>query len=447
MGIVKKVQFPFSAAGRILFIRNANLLLCCVEQKGKSRHMEGKQSGHLVCQPAGIRQRSCTAGTGKTRRDDQTVLARDNGVADVWRQVPSVERAEELARARIAHVRKLAVLRANGLGDFLFVLPALEALHAAYPQAELVLLALSWHAAFLSQRPSPVDRVIEVPPYSGISTDPQERIDQTRVSRFFQTMRQEGFDLACQFHGGGHFSNPFVRQLGARVTIGLKAEDAVPLDRWIPYSYFQVEYLRYLEVVALAGAASCDPEPHVTVTARDRAEAEHVLPETSRPLAILHPGARDLGRRWPAEKFASVGDVLAQDGLQIAITGTLDEQEVVTRMEEEMQMPGVNLCGRLTLGGLAALLARSRVVVANDTGTLHLAHAVGARTVGIYWCFNVITAAPVSRLRHRPLVSWQLNCPVCGCDRSRGHCSHTASFVSSVSTDEVIAAARDLLHL
>lgn len=402
---------------------------------------------HLMCQSKGIRQISCAAEVDGMQRDDQAVLARGNGAGDVWNQVSSAERDEVLARARIAHVRKLAVLRANSLGDFLFVLPALEALHAAYPQAELVLLALSWHAAFLNQRPSPVDRVIEVPPYSGISTDPQERIDQVRVRRFFQAMQQEGFDLACQFHGGGHFSNPFVQQLGARVTIGLKAEDAVPLDRWIPYSYFQVEYLRYLEVVALAGAASCDPEPHVTVTERDRAEAEHVLPETPRPLAILHPGARDLGRRWPAEKFASVGDVLARDGLQVAITGTRDEQEVVACVEEAMQMPGVNLCGRLSLGGLAALLARSRVVVANDTGTLHLAHAVGARTVGIYWCFNVITAAPVSRQRHCPLVSWQLDCPVCGCDRSRGHCSHTASFISSVSTDEVIAAARNLLLL
>jgi ADP-heptose:LPS heptosyltransferase len=113
---------------------------------------------------------------------------------------------------------------------------------------------------------------------------------------------------------------------------------------------------------------------------------------------------------------------------------------------EAMHAESANLCGRLSLGGLAALLARSRVVVSNDTGPLHLAHAVGARTVGIYWCLN-LTAAPLSRLRHVPLVSWQLHCSVCGCNRSREHCAHTTSFVSSISTDEVIAAAQSLLNL
>lgn len=346
---------------------------------------------------------------------------------------------------RIANVWKLAVLRANRLGDFLFSSSALEALHATYPQAELVLLALPWHAAFLKQRPSPVDRVIVVPPYGGVSVDPHEETDQAQVSRFFQAMQQEGFDLACQFHGGGHFSNPFVKQLGARVTIGLKAEDAIPLDRWLPYSYYQSEYIRYLEVAALAGARFHRVEPHITVTEQDRAEAGQVLPEMAPPLAVLHPGARDPGRRWPPEKFALVGDALAQSGLRIAITGTHGEQELAARVGEAMHAESLNVCGRFSLGGLAALLARSRVMVSNDTGPLHLAHAVGARTVGIYWCLNMITAAPLSRLRHHPLVSWQLNCPVCGCDRSCNHCAHTVSFVSSISADEVIAAAHSLL--
>jgi ADP-heptose:LPS heptosyltransferase len=260
-------------------------------------------------------------------------------------------------------------------------------------------------------------------------------------------MRQEGFDLACQFHGGGHFSNPFVQQLGARVSIGLRDADAPPLDRWIPYRYFQAEYYRYLEVAALVGARAESAEPSITVTGRDRAEAARIWPETDQGLAIVHPGARDPRRRWPAEKFALVGDALARSGLRVLLTGTGEEEEITARVAEAMREPCVNLCGRLSLGGLAALLADSRVMVANDTGTLHLAHAVGARTVGLYWCFNLLTAAPLSRLRHAPLVSWQLNCPVCGCDHSHGHCEHTESFVSDISTDEVIAAAQSLLKL
>jgi len=54
----------------------------------------------------------------------------------------------------VKDVRKLAVLRANAIGDYLVSLPALEALRAAYPQAELVLLGAGWHASFLAGRPA-----------------------------------------------------------------------------------------------------------------------------------------------------------------------------------------------------------------------------------------------------------------------------------------------------
>lgn len=59
---------------------------------------------------------------------------------------------------RFEGVRKIAVLRANALGDYVFSLPALDALRAAYPQAEIVLLGQPWHARFLAGRPGPLDR-------------------------------------------------------------------------------------------------------------------------------------------------------------------------------------------------------------------------------------------------------------------------------------------------
>src|SRR5437667_7394301 len=70
---------------------------------------------------------------------------------------------------RVPDVHKIAVLRANAIGDLTFALPALEALCAAYPGAELVLLGQEWHARFLEGRPGPVDRVVVVPPYRGVS--------------------------------------------------------------------------------------------------------------------------------------------------------------------------------------------------------------------------------------------------------------------------------------
>ena len=162
----------------------------------------------------------------------------------------------------VKDVRKLAVLRANAIGDYLVSLPALEALRAAYPDAELVLLGSGWHAGFLAGRPGPVDRCLPVPPTAGVRDDRPPSLPAV-VDRFFARMRAERFDLAVQLHGGGRHSNAFVRRLGARVTAGSRAPDAPPLDRTVPYTPYQHEVHRFLEVAGLVGAAPVTLEPRL----------------------------------------------------------------------------------------------------------------------------------------------------------------------------------------
>jgi ADP-heptose:LPS heptosyltransferase len=336
-------------------------------------------------------------------------------------------------------VHKIAVLRANALGDYIFALPALDALRAAYPDAEVVLLGAPWHARFLTGRPGPVDRVIELPPEPG--------------EPFLAAMRAERFDLAIQLHGGGRTTNPLVAGLGARITAGLRAEGAAPLDRWIRYVYYQPEVFRYLEVVGLVGAHPVGYRPELALTDDDRKEAAAVVPHQAGPLVALHPGATDDRRRWPADRFSAVGDALAAD---ILITGTGAERALVEEVIGGMHRPVRPLVDALSLGGLAALYERCAVVISNDTGPVHLAAAVGAPTVGLYWVGNLINGAPVDRRRHRPLVSWTIHCPECGQDCTRdlypartggGHpgCAHSPSFVADIATVEVVDAARELL--
>ncbi|MDQ3856391.1 MAG: glycosyltransferase family 9 protein [Chloroflexota bacterium] len=345
----------------------------------------------------------------------------------------------------LADIRRLAVLRANGLGDFLFCLPALEALRLAYPEAEIVLLASPWHEEFLAGRPGPVDRVVVVPPSQGVRVEPNTTPNAQELERFFAGMRAERFDLALQLHGGGRYSNPFVLELGARVTAGLRTADAAPLDLAVPYIYYQPEILRYLEVVSLVGARPSGLEPNVTLKEADVEEAQAVVPDDGRPLAVLHPGANDTRRQWPVEQFAAVGDALVDAGVRVLITGTEPERRLVEGVAHAMRRQAESLCGQLTIGGLAGLLSRCSVVVSNDSGPLHLAAAVGAPTVGIYWCGNLINAGPMTRSRHRPAVSWRLHCPVCGLDCTRDQCPHGASFVVEVAVDEVVSSALELL--
>ena len=348
------------------------------------------------------------------------------------------------AGAVVPDVRKIAVLRANALGDFVFALPAMQALRRTYPRAEIVLLGRRWHAEFLDGRPGPIDRVL-VMPEGAIGDDPRATPRPDEVDAFIALLQAEQFDVAVQIHGGGKNSNPFLLRGAARLTVGLRTPDAAALDRWVPYLYFQPETLRYLEVVALVGATTSAIEPRLQVTAADLSESCRVVQYTPRPLAVLHPGASAMARRWPAERFALVADALAQRGYDIVLTGVPDEQGTVDQVVRRMQHPAQDVCGRLTLNGLTGLLARAALLVSNDTGPLHVAMALGTPTVGIYWCGNLINAGPFSRTWNRPAVSWRVICPVCGVNTLAEKCPHGHPPVDDVCVEEVLDHVLDLL--
>lgn len=230
------------------------------------------------------------------------------------------------------------------------------------------------------------------------------------------------------------------------MSIGLATPDAVPLDRWVPYLFYQPEIMRYLEVMALVGATTCQLEPRLNLTRRDLAEANlAVPPSANRPLVALHPGAGDPRRRWPVEKFAEVGRALVKAGAEVVVTGGPAEAKLVEAVVRGMAGQARNLCGYLSLNGLLGLFSRCDLVISNDSGPLHLAMAVGAPTVSIYWCGNLITAGPLTRTRHRPAISWRLECPLCGRNTTTDRCDHRASFVAEVTVAEVQQAAFDLL--
>ena len=345
----------------------------------------------------------------------------------------------------VQDVHKIAVLRAGGLGDFIFTLPALRALRETYPEAKLTLLGGPLQTGLLEGRTEPVQHAITVPSSTGVNgPDTGVEEDEGALQSFFIRMKEERFDLALQMHGGGGYSNPFVSRLQARVTAGTRTPEAPPLDRTIPYVYHQSEVLRHLEVANLVGARTADLEPRLPIMNGDLAEAGCVVPNTDRPLVALHPGAGDPRRQWPPGKFAAVGDSLAEAGARVVIVGVEEDRALVSGIAATMRHEATDLCGRLSLAGLAGVLSRCAVVVSNDSGPLHLAGAVGAATVGIYWGPNLINAGPPTRARHRPALSWRSDCPVCGTTLFDNDCGHAVSVIADIPTGEVAEYALEL---
>ncbi|GAC1455945.1 MAG: glycosyltransferase family 9 protein [Pseudarthrobacter sp.] len=360
---------------------------------------------------------------------------------------------------RFDGVSRIALLRGGGLGDLMFALPAVSALKAAYPGSTVTLLGTPVHEALVAATHTDVDDVLVLPVAEGVRPG---REDPAAVAAFVGAAHERQFDLAVQLHGGGRFSNPFLLQIQARHTVGSGTPDAVPLERTLPYTYYQHEPTRALEVAGLAGAAPVLLEarlnPRAEFVARLPAVLGAALPGEGQPLLVLHPGATDPRRHWPAESFGAVARAAADDGARVLVVGDQSETELadavvgaaVGRATGNGQVSSV--AGTLGLGELAALLARADAVLANDSGPRHLAQALGAPTVGIYWSGNALTAGPLGRGRHRVHLSWVTHCPVCGADVTQvgwtaPRCPHDDSLVAGIRWDDVYVDVRSLLAL
>jgi ADP-heptose:LPS heptosyltransferase len=154
---------------------------------------------------------------------------------------------------------------------------------------------------------------------------------------------------------------------------------------------------------------------------------------------VLHPGASSPTRRWPVERYAAVGDGLAADGWDVVLTGVGQEREISAAVRDRMRAPATDLTGATGLGGLAALLRDSALLVGNDTGSAHLAAAVGARSVTVFLPGDPVRWAHPGP-RHRAVVA-DVDCAPC----PHLVCPIDFRCAASVRPSAVLAAARELV--
>jgi len=348
-----------------------------------------------------------------------------------------------LAQSVLNSCHRIAVLRANGLGDFLFATPALRALGNAFPDAEITYLCQPWLRPFVDGRYPYIHRVMTVPPAHGIRSGYADDVTAARERHdFFARCRADRFDLAIQMHGGGVQSNPFLRQIGARATVGLTGRGATPVDINHPYAYYQPEVCRYLELVSRIGVPSDGLQMDAPELPGDVDRLHVAWPNLPiQQYLVVNPGASDPRRHWPVERFAAVAEhAYRTQSLMCVVTGSLRERSLAEELCARTTTPTVNLAGQLDVGATVALLRRARLVVSNDTGLSNLAYAVATPAVVIYWCGNLITAGPFTRQIFRPVLSWTLDCPSCG----KRECRCTVSFVQDAALADVLAEVDDL---
>lgn len=337
--------------------------------------------------------------------------------------------------------QRIVIFRALQLGDMLCSVPALSALRRAAPHAHIALIGLPWAHEFVDRYPNLLDELIVFPGAPGF---PEQREDGTALPAFIDAIRERRFDLAIQLHGSGGVANDIVCSFMARANAGFVQHDEIQRTGcFVEWPDMLPEPHRYLALTNAMGAPCESDALFFDLTARDEAELDALVAahgiEPHR-LALIHPGAQLPSRRWPVARFAEVGDALAADGWQIAITGTASEAELTAGVLGLMTAPALHLAGSTSLGSLAALVARARLVVCNDTGMSHIAAAMRTPSVVIASGSDTRRWSPLDRERHRVLADYPA-CRPC----SYRTCPYGHECALNVSVPQVVGAARAML--
>lgn len=350
---------------------------------------------------------------------------------------------------------RIAVFRALQLGDMLCAVPALRALRAHMPHSRITLVGLPWAQSFVDRFHAYVDDLLVFPGYPGY---PELEGTIPAFLDFLNAAREKRFDLAIQLHGSGDLTNRIVRLLEAKRTAGFVKEGVTPaqdtvapaeagspfgLDAAVTWPDAANEIHRYTAMMEAIGVPLQGDHLELPLDWTDWELYEEVVKRHKLPeghFVVIHPGARLLSRRWPLERFAAVGNVLARDGWQLVVTGSPAESRITYDLMSRLPKGTHDLTGQTSLGSMAALISRSALLVCNDTGVSHIAAAVNAPSVVVASGSDVKRWRPLDAERH-PVLWHDVPCRPCAFDACPvGH--HCAL---GVSPDAVIAEARRLL--
>jgi ADP-heptose:LPS heptosyltransferase len=306
----------------------------------------------------------------------------------------------------------LLVLRALGLGDLLTGVPALRAIARAFPEHYRV-LAAPLYLAPLVRLCGGIDEVIESAPLQPIEED------------------LGNVDVAIDLHGRGPQSHRVLLQMSPRRLIAF-ANAEIPqtfgFPEWTPEEHEIDRWCRMLRESGIPADAN-DLE-----LAAPRGDAR------SRGAIVVHPGAANESRRWPADRWVDLCTRLTRGGYSVVVTGSSAEFRRCRFIARSAHLPIESVAaGTTDLEDLACIVASARAVICGDTGIAHIATALRTPSVVLfgptsprYW------GPPANRPYHRVIWRGILGDP---------HAPYVDPGLASITVDEVMAALHDLLHL
>jgi heptosyltransferase-2 len=300
--------------------------------------------------------------------------------------------------------RRILCMAPNWVGDSLFFLPAVDALRKNFPQARVDVLARPSIAGLL--RDAGRFEQVHVLPAAG------------RWARFWAAwrLRDQSYDLAVVFPDS--FAAAMTAFLtGAAFRVGRRGEVRAALLSWgfrlKPRDRRRHVVDEYLDLAVACGASAEERQPKLAPSTAGVEERQRLFRESGMEKGLLiglcPTSAYGPAKEWPRDHWVSLAAELRARRFQVAFFCAPNELDRVAPLAREAG-GGIPVMTP-TLAGLAACLAACEAVIANDSGPLHLAAAVGARCLGLYGPVDPQWSAPVS-----PRAEWlyrRLDCSPC----------------------------------
>jgi lipopolysaccharide heptosyltransferase II len=305
---------------------------------------------------------------------------------------------------------RILVRATNWLGDSVMMMPAVQRLRELYPPpAYLTLLCpaklydLWWHNAF-------VDEVLTFDDTADIRALRARHFDLTVI--FPNSLRsaweawRAGIRRRIGFTGHARrflLTDVIQEPCGDCPTLKtLEIEGTKFCVKHFEPMRHQVRH--HLDLVGHLGANAQPAPPKIWVDLAVQRAMSQILEGDLRPLIGISAGAEyGPAKRWPWARFANVArQILEKKECRFALLGTAGDSEIAAAIESRLRPLRddpklvVNLAGKTTLMELCAILRCCRVLLTNDTGTMHLAAALGLPLVAIFGSTSPELTGPLS---------------------------------------------------
>ncbi len=295
---------------------------------------------------------------------------------------------------------KILFVSTTGLGDTLWATPIIHTYKISHPHHSLTLLT----------SPSGYEVFRENPYIDKICI-----LQKPLLSRFFALFRlckREQFAIAYLLHTSQRLVLPLLAALQIPCRVGTagrqKGLDDL-LTTIVSPKATQHEIAKRLDLINAEKSIAQNLE--IFLTEKDKRVAKQYIDQ--KPLIVMHPGAKDSFKRWPAEHFITLGKELMRClTANILITGNAEEKTLCEQIAQEI--PGaLSLAGQLSIREMAGLLDHVQLMITNDTGPMHLAFALKAPVIGLFCSTDPNICGPYFPCSHAHIVHRKPTCNPC----------------------------------